>query len=130
MSAGKILIAGSRDFTTEEHYSILRGTVLDFMEDFRINEIISGKARGSDSLGERFAREYDISVTEFIPEWDRYGKRAGMIRNEQMGNYCDRAIIFWDGKSKGTKHMIGYLRKLRKPVNTILYNEKDIFDEF
>lgn len=73
-------------------------------------EIVSGGARGADTLGERYAIENHIEVARFIPKWDAYGKKAGVLRNADMGRYGDALVAFWDGKSVGTKHMIDFAR--------------------
>jgi len=74
--------------------------------------IISGTARGADQLGEKFADEMGLEIRRFPADWNQYGKRAGVIRNEQMARYAGEygnqgvLIAFWDGKSKGTRWMI------------------------
>lgn len=107
----KVIIAGSRSITD---YQIVFDAVL--FSKFDISEIISGGARGVDRLGEEFAEEHCYDVTRFIPDWDRLGKKAGFVRNSEMGDYADALIAIWDGKSKGTKHMIDYMEKLNKKV--------------
>ena len=82
-------------------------------------EFVSGGARGSDSLAEMLADEYNIKITIFRPEWGRFGKIAGFLRNEKIINYCDRFIAFWDGKSKGTQHSINLAKFSRKPGRVI-----------
>lgn len=115
----KIIIAGGRDFND---YNKLK-----YICDFHIkdgDEIVSGKARGADSLGEVYANEMKLNVKEFPADWNKYGKSAGYIRNEEMAKYADRLIAFWDGKSKGTKHMIDLAKKYNLIVSVIGY-EKD-----
>ena len=90
-----------------------------------ISEVVSGKARGADSLGELWANENNVKLSDFPADWDRYGKRAGYVRNEEMGHYADKAIIFWDGASKGTKNMIDIMKKLKKPCKVYLYNQPE-----
>lgn len=68
--------------------------------------IISGGARGVDSLGEWYGQCFGIPVYVMPAEWDKYGKAAGPIRNEQMAKEADALIAVWDGKSQGTRHMI------------------------
>lgn len=83
---------------------------------FVISEIVSGGARGADSLAERYAQENDIQLTVFPAEWDKYGKSAGYRRNHQIIDYADVVLAFWDGQSKGTKHAIELAEKQNKPV--------------
>jgi hypothetical protein len=97
----KTIIAGSRDGVEYED-------VVKAMEScpWTPTEIVSGKARGSDTFGEQWANDNNIPIKEFPANWDRYGKRAGYIRNTDMANYADALVAVWDGKSKGTLHMI------------------------
>lgn len=101
----RVIIAGGRDFTDYEllkRYcdSVLRNKVDDGIE------IVCGKARGADYLGEKYAIERGFGIKFFPAEWESLGKRAGFVRNEQMARYADAVIAFWDGQSHGTKHMI------------------------
>lgn len=103
----KIIIAGSRDFND---YERLRD-YCDYLLQNKDNiEIVSGAARGADELGERYAVERGYPITRFFPNWNKYRKSAGYIRNEDMAEYADALIVFWNGKSKGTKHMIDITR--------------------
>lgn len=95
----KTIIAGSRGFND---YDLLCQTC----DDIEITEVVSGTARGADKLGERYARERNIPVKQFPADWDNLGKRAGYIRNSDMAKYADACVVFWDGVSKGTAHMI------------------------
>lgn len=52
-------------------------------------------------------------------DWDRLGKKAGMVRNAQMADYADAAIVFWDGKSNGTANMISNMKMRDKPCHVI-----------
>jgi len=78
--------------------------------------IISGGARGADSLAEQFAQEYSYVVKIFHAEWDKYGKSAGYRRNIDIVNNCNLLVAFWDGTSRGTKHSIDIATKQGKPV--------------
>ena len=89
--------------------------------NIQIDEIVSGAARGADILGERYGIEHNIPIKRFPADWGKYGKGAGFIRNEQMGNYADYLIAFWDGKSRGTFHMIEYMKKMRKHGTVYVY---------
>jgi hypothetical protein len=73
--------------------------------------VVSGTARGVDTLGERWANENNIKVSLWPAQWDIYGKSAGYRRNEQMSNNSDMLIALWDGSSKGTKHMIDIAKR-------------------
>lgn len=107
----KVIIAGGRDF---DNYDYLEDEVLSVIgvlgEDSEIYlpniEIVSGGAQGADFLGERFASRYSLDLMPFPADWVTHGKAAGPIRNNEMADYADILIAFWDGESKGTKHMI------------------------
>lgn len=114
----KLLIAGSRDFLD---YDLLCKHCDSFIKSNEVEEIVSGGARGADYLGELYSKSKNIKLTVFNAEWRKYGKSAGYRRNVHMGNYCDKALIFWDGKSKGTKHMIELLKSLGKDFQIIQY---------
>lgn len=105
----KIAIIGSRDFN---NYGLLTETLEQLKSN--ITQVISGAARGADSLGEQWAKENQIDTLIFPANWSLYGKRAGFIRNEDIIKNCDFCIAFWDGKSKGTAHSISLCKKLNK----------------
>ena len=98
----KTIIAGSRNITD---YLILQSFIKEY--NIIITEVISGGARGVDKLGERWANENNIPIKRFIPDWDKFGKKAGMLRNTDMAIYGEQLVTLWDGKSNGTKNMIG-----------------------
>ena len=79
--------------------------------DWQITEIVSGGAKGVDKLGEDWAEANYMSLKIFPANWYKYGKSAGYKRNEEMAEYADALIAIWDGKSKGTKHMIDIAKK-------------------
>lgn len=105
----RIVISGSRQFNDYE-YLLKKFNFITSEIPFDTIEIITGGARGTDKLGERFAREHDIKLTLFPAEWSKYGFAAGPVRNKQMAVYAkeEYAILcaFWNGKSKGTLNMI------------------------
>lgn len=115
----KLIVAGSRGFND---YDLLT-RVLMAMADVEFADkslsIVSGMARGADQLGVRFAVTHDLPLYKFPANWDGLGKKAGFIRNTQMGTFADGLLAFWDGQSKGTSHMIDYMLKLNKPVHII-----------
>lgn len=77
---------------------------------------MSGAARGVDTMGENIAFIQGIPVKSFPADWDKYGKRAGYLRNREMGLYADVLLAVWDGSSRGTKMMIDIMQELKKPV--------------
>lgn len=78
--------------------------------------IISGGAQGADTLAREFAEENCLECKEYLPDWDQYGKSAGMVRNAQIVKNSDEVIAFWDQKSKGTANSIFLCRKFNIPV--------------
>lgn len=99
----KVIIAGSRSFNS---YETLKLKLTQLGLDTKQLTIISGCARGADMLGERWAREFGKELIRMPADWDRYGKSAGYIRNEEMAKIATHLVAFWDGSSRGTKHMI------------------------
>lgn len=117
----KIIIAGGRDFMD---YNLLREKVNKILQEKRVTHkivIISGCARGADTLGIRYASENVFDVEEYPAEWDKYGKKAGYMRNAEMAENANALIAFWDGKSKGTKHMIDIATEKNMPIRVIKY---------
>ncbi len=99
----KVIIAGGRNF---DDFDKLFQVCDEFLQDQNDIEIVSGAYKGADLLGERYAAERNFPIKQFPADWRRYGKSAGLKRNTEMAAYADALIAFWDGKSKGTKHMI------------------------
>jgi len=120
----KTIIAGSRTITSRE--IVQKAIRLAQSTGVEITEVVSGKARGIDTLGEEWARANNIPVAEFpvrSTDWKRYGKRAGYLRNQQMGEYADALIAIWDGKSRGTGHMIDIAGNLGLLVRVFIMDE-------
>jgi hypothetical protein len=103
----KIIIAGGRDF---KDYPLLRNKcdyhLTEFLESGTHIEIVSGRARGADKLGEKYAKERGFPIKYFPADWETYGKGAGPVRNGWMADYADMLIAFWDMESTGTSNMI------------------------
>ena len=120
----KVIVAGGRDF---KDYKLLKETLDNFQQECGIiTEIISGGARGSDKLGEQYANENSIHIKRFVPDWKGLGKKAGFVRNRQMGDYAKEhngmLVAFWDKQSKGTKGMIEYANKIGLKCVVVYYN--------
>jgi hypothetical protein len=113
----KVIVAGSRTFND---YELLEG-VLDTLNTKVSNiEIVSGTANGADKLGEKWANKNNKVIHRFRPDWS-VGKGAGYIRNKEMAEFSDACIVFWDGKSVGTKHMIDLSRKNNLKLKIVMY---------
>lgn len=131
----KIVIAGGRDF---DNYESLKSVCTQVLHKQSNIEVVSGTAEGADKLGEDFAIESNLGLKSFPAPWTdiegkpdnqigtrkdgkKYWKAAGHFRNQQMAEYADAAIIFHDGKSRGTSNMITQMEKLKKPFKVIKY---------
>lgn len=117
----KIIIAGGRDFMD---YNLLKEKTNKILQEKKVTHkivIISGCARGADTLGLRYASENAFDVEEYPADWNKYGKKAGYVRNVEMAENADALIAFWDGKSKGTKHMIDIATERNLPIRVIRY---------
>ncbi|MCI8497085.1 MAG: DUF2493 domain-containing protein [Clostridiales bacterium] len=79
-------------------------------------EIISGGAKGVDSLAEAYAKEHHIPIRIFYPQYSIYGKAAPLVRNREIVQACDRLIAIWDGTSRGTQYTVQYARTAGKEV--------------
>jgi hypothetical protein len=119
----KVIIAGSRDFT---NYKLLQEWADTYLQRHPVDqiEIISGGARGTDRLGERYAKERGIALKIMPADWKTYGESAGYRRNAEMAEYATHAIIFWDKQSSGTKHMIDLAKKYELTLR-IVHIEKE-----
>lgn len=154
MKGLKIIIAGGRDFND---YQLLRAESLRIVAEkaklMNIDKIpkekitiISGKAKGADSEGEKFAKEFNLNLKEYPADWrnleaepcrisenahGKYNALAGLARNVKMAeaacsdreNYDPMLIAFWDGKSTGTKHMIDTAKKMNMEVHVVEYQK-------
>jgi hypothetical protein len=117
----KLAVVGSRQFE-EQYYDDVRDLLESIVNNYDVKLIISGGARGIDSLAERFADEQNISKSIFPAQWDKYGKSAGYIRNQLIVDNCDKLVAFWDGKSKGTEHSINLAKEQSKLLKIYILN--------
>lgn len=122
----KLIIAGSRTGIGKDVVEALLDEEVDITE---ITEVVSGGARGVDTYGEQWAYHNNLDIKRFPADWKQYGRKAGMIRNADMGRYSDALIAFWDGKSKGTEHMIKVMNDLKKPTIVIHVTNGEPEDE-
>lgn len=116
----RVIVAGGRTFN---NYELLRNK-LDSALRNRVSEgitIVSGAARGADKLSEQYAKERGYEIDSHPADWDQYGKSAGYIRNKEMAQNADGLMAFWDGKSRGTKHMIDLAEQHGLKVVVIRY---------
>lgn len=115
----KVIIAGGRDFN---NYEVLRREC-NYLLSHKVPdiEVVCGDARGADSLGNKWALEYGYKVKHFPADWNAFGKSAGYRRNAEMASYADALIAFWDGKSRGTMHMINLAKDQGLNIRVLNY---------
>ena len=102
----RLIVAGSRNFN---NYELLKQKCDSLLSQKRLTHsivIVSGTARGADTLGEQYAHERGYAVERYPADWKHDGKAAGPIRNSQMAAHADALVAFWEGKSRGTRDMI------------------------
>jgi hypothetical protein len=102
----KVIVAGSRGIV---NFSFVEDILQKNIKDKDV-EIVSGMARGVDSLAVIYAKKYNLSLKKFPADWS-IGKQAGHIRNAEMANYADMLILIWDGKSSGSKSMLNIAKR-------------------
>lgn len=107
----KVAIIGSRGLSVLD--------LRDYLPE-GVTEIVSGGARGIDSCAREYAQRVGLKLTEFLPQYTLYGRRAPLKRNLQIIDYADMVIAFWDGRSKGTKHVIDNCKKRKKEIRVFI----------
>ncbi len=110
----KMLIAGSRTLSPS-----IEEIDAQVPRPEKVTAVISGTAAGVDRAGEKWAAHHGIPVERMPADWDRLGKKAGYVRNEAMALACGCALVFWDGASSGTRHMINLAKAHGKPVKVV-----------
>ena len=84
-------------------------------------ELVCGMAIGADKTAYKLFKEIGNKIHKYYADWDDIGKRAGFVRNAKMGQVADIGVGFWDGSSRGTKHMIDTMDRLNKPCYIVRY---------
>ena len=116
----RLIIAGGRDFNDLAVFSYGIG---QFLQEFELKrdklEIVSGMARGADTLGVDYARKFGLKLHKFPADWNKYGKRAGYVRNQEMAYFADGLLAFWDRQSRGTAHMIKTMLEMHNPKDVL-----------
>ena len=106
----KIAVVGSRDVTVID--------IGRYISD--VDEIVSGGAAGVDSCAAEYARAKGMKLTVFLPQYNRYGRAAPIVRNKEIVDYADKIVAFWNGRSKGTLSVIKYAKEVGKLCEIIL----------
>lgn len=115
----KIAVVGGRDFND---YELLKSEMMKFInENNNIQGLVSGGAKGADSLAERLAAEFNIPMQLFKPDYKRYGRAATIVRNAEIVENSDVIFAFWNGKSKGTHDTIKKAQKAEKIIIIVNY---------
>ena len=113
----KVAVVGSRNL------SVAR--LEDYLPE-QTTELVSGGARGIDTCAKSYAETHGIPFKEFLPDYEKHGKKAPILRNLQILDYADYVLVFWDGSSRGTQFMIERCRKIKKPLRVFV--DKRYFD--
>ena len=103
-----------------------RGLLVDDLGKYlppETDEIVSGGAKGVDTSAREYALAHGLKLTEFLPEYDKFGRGAPLKRNIQIIEYADVVLAFWDGTSRGTKFVIDNCKKLGKTIRVFKAKE-------
>lgn len=113
-----LAVIGSRTFTDYDKFKI---ELTNFLENFphRVGILVSGGAKGADSLARRYSEENNLPFIEIPADWNKYGMSAGMIRNQEVILKAHYVLAFWDGTSTGTLDAISRAKMFNKPCTTI-----------
>lgn len=116
----RLIVAGTRTFWD---YPVLKAAFEDFLQAYSNYQvkIISGMAEGADTLGIELAKEYCLPVVEMPAAWDIHGKSAGYKRNAEMAKRATHLLAMWDGKSRGTSHMINLAGQAKLTTKVVQY---------
>lgn len=110
----KVAVIGSRTFTDKK-------LLEEELDKLNIELLISGGAQGADTLAENYARERNIPVLIFKPDYHRHGKGGPLVRNKEIVNHAEIIVAFWDKKSRGTKFTVDYAKNKQLPVIQVIF---------
>ena len=116
----RLAVIGSRDF---KDFDLLVKSIEEFCAEDPPTLIVSGGAKGADSLAERYAGERGIETQIFLPDWQKFGRSAGFRRNQDIVDSSDVCIAFWDGSSKGTLSSIEMAKKREIPLKIVRFDQ-------
>ena len=110
----RIAVIGSRTFTD---YGVLK----KLWDEYHPFILVSGGAKGADMLAEKYADEKGYEKVIFKPDWKKYGRAAGIKRNQEIINLADEVVGFWNKMSEGTGHSLELARKKGMPVTIVTF---------
>ena len=123
----KVIVCGSRGI---KDYDLVKRVIEDGLRVLEIEvkdvEVVSGTAAGVDRKGEKWAEENGLKLHKYPGDWEKYGNKAGFIRNAEMVRIADALIAVWDGESRGTNNCILEARKKRIPIYVWNESKKEI----
>lgn len=117
-----IAVVGSRTYTD---YDTVCGILDEHVNPSDI--IVSGGAKGADTLAKRYAFDHGLEIVEYLPNWKKHGRRAGYVRNKLIVDHSDILIAFWDGESNGTQHSINLAKD--KGIRTYVITNRRVENE-
>ncbi len=100
-----------------------RGIIINNLEEYLpkdVTELVSGGAKGVDTCAREYAQSKGLPIKEFLPDYRRYSRGAPIKRNQEIIQYADLVLAFWDGTSRGTKNVIDSCHKQNIPINIII----------
>ena len=114
-----LIIAGSRDITNTDY---ILDRIQHYLQNYKEDNItiLSGNARGIDKIGELYAKNHNIKCNIYPADWTTFGKSAGYKRNITMSKNANSLLAFWNGQSKGTKHMIDIAKQNNLKVKIVI----------
>lgn len=112
-----VLICGSR--------SIKDLNISRYVRPQSCGAIVHSGSIGVDAIADSWAKANNIETIIYKPNYKVYGKRAPLVRDEEMVDFADVVIAFYDGKSRGTKYVINYSKKIGKKCIIHLIQEFD-----
>lgn len=117
----RVIVAGGRDF---DDYDLLERKMDYFLSNITGQVIIvCGKARGADTLGAQYAKARNYKIAYYPADWKCEGKAAEYVRNLKMAQNADALVAFWNGKSRGTKHMIDTAKNKNLKIRIVRYDD-------
>lgn len=119
----RLIVAGSRGFWSQDLMNRTLDHLLQNKQPDEI-EIVSGGARGADRSAIIYTHNRGYKLTVMNAEWNKFGRSAGYRRNQQMADYADACVVFWDGESRGSKHMMDIAKRMDMPLRVIRYRSQ------